>query len=152
LIDKRLGIANAHFVTADASELQIAPGDRVLVDAPCSGLGVLAKKPDAKWRRDVEDLEALTALQLRILSNASSLVKPGGVLVYSTCTTEPEENFDLVNSFLSTHGEFTIDPASQFVDNRLVNASGFVETYPHRDGMDGSFAIRLKKSSETPPD
>jgi len=143
---QRLGIANAHFVAADASEIQVAPGDKVLVDAPCSGLGVLAKKPDTKWRRDVEDLEALTSIQLGILNHAASLVKPGGVLVYSTCTTEPEENAEMVTNFLSANPGFVAEDASQFVPPQVVNPQGFIETFPHRNGMDGSFAVRLRKA------
>jgi 16S rRNA (cytosine967-C5)-methyltransferase len=143
---QRLGIANAHFIAADAATVQTAPAERVLVDAPCSGLGVLAKKPDAKWKREPEDLVNLVQTQRAILENAAKHVKPGGVLVYSTCTTEPEENFDVVKSFLTDHSEFSVEPASQFVDSRIVSADGYIETFPHRNAMDGSFAIRMKKA------
>jgi 16S rRNA (cytosine967-C5)-methyltransferase len=142
---QRHGIANAHFIAGDASEIHLPPADRVLADAPCSGLGVLAKKPDAKWKREPEDLPTLTRIQHGILENAASLVKPGGVLVYSTCTTEPEENIDLVRAFLAVHPEFSIDPAQQFIHSDLVHPDGYVETWPHKHGMDGSFAVRLKK-------
>ena len=145
---QRLGIANAHFLAADASELKIPPAEKVLVDAPCSGLGVLSKKPDAKWRREIEDLDALVQIQFDILKNASSLVKPGGVLVYSTCSTEPEENIDIVRRFLSENGGFSIENASQFVNPQVVHPEGFVETFPHRNGMDGSFAVRLRKAAD----
>ena len=144
---QRLGIANAHFITADAATIQTAPAERILVDAPCSGLGVLAKKPDAKWKREPEDLTRLVQSQRAILENAAKHVKPGGILVYSTCTTEPEENFDVVKSFLGDHPEFVVENASQFIDSRLVTSDGYVETFPHRHSMDGSFAIRLKKSA-----
>jgi 16S rRNA (cytosine967-C5)-methyltransferase len=144
---QRLGIANAHFITADAGTLQTQPADRVLVDAPCSGLGVLAKKPDAKWKREPEDLVRLVLLQASILENAMAHVKPGGVLVYSTCTTEPEENMMLVKSALATHPEFTIENAGQFVKPEVVHQDGYIETFPNKHGMDGAFAIRLKKSA-----
>jgi 16S rRNA (cytosine967-C5)-methyltransferase len=143
---QRLGIANAHFVATDAATLQTAPAEKVLVDAPCSGLGVLAKKPDAKWKREPEDLIKLVQTQKAILENATKHVKPGGVLVYSTCTTEPEENFSLISSLLADHPEFTIENASQFVKPSLVTPDGYVETFPHRNAMDGSFAIRLRKA------
>jgi 16S rRNA (cytosine967-C5)-methyltransferase len=143
---QRLGIANAHFVAADASTLQAAPAEKVLVDAPCSGLGVLAKKPDAKWKREPEDLIRLVQNQRAILENATKHVKPEGVLVYSTCTTEPEENFSLINNLLADHPEFTIENANQFVKPSLVTPEGYVETFPHRHAMDGSFAIRLRKA------
>jgi 16S rRNA (cytosine967-C5)-methyltransferase len=144
---QRLGIANTHFIAADATTVQTAPAERVLVDAPCSGLGVLSKKPDAKWKREPEDLVKLVEIQRGILENSAKHVKPGGILVYSTCTTEPEENFALVKSFLEMHSEFEIENASNFADGRLVAAGGYLETFPHRHGMDGSFAIRLRKSS-----
>jgi len=144
---QRLGIANVHVIAADASELETPPADRVLVDAPCSGLGVLAKKPDAKWKRDPEDIGALVRIQRGILARAATLVKPGGVLVYSTCTTEPEENMELVREFLVSHPEFSVEAASAFVNPQLVHPEGYVETLPHRHGMDGSFAVRLRKAS-----
>jgi 16S rRNA (cytosine967-C5)-methyltransferase len=143
---QRIGIANAHFIAADAAEVQTSPAERVLVDAPCSGLGVLAKKPDAKWKRDPYDLEKLIRIQRSILDRAASLVKPGGVLVYSTCTTEPDENEAIVESFLSKHSEFTLEPASQFVVPAVVTHEGYVRTLPHKHGMDGSFAARLRKA------
>ncbi|MEX2189200.1 MAG: 16S rRNA (cytosine(967)-C(5))-methyltransferase RsmB [Bacteroidota bacterium] len=143
---QRLGIVNTHFMAADASTLETAPADRVIVDAPCSGLGVLGKKPDAKWKREPEDIANLAGIQRGILTNAAKHVKPGGILVYSTCTTEPEENIELVRSFLAEHPEFQIEPAGQFVNPQLVHADGYVETLPHQHGMDGSFAVRLKKS------
>jgi len=142
----RLGIANVHVVAADAAEIDVPYSDRVLVDAPCSGLGVLAKKPDAKWNREPEDIVRLTATQNAILDNAARLVKPGGVLVYSTCTTEPEENALAVKSFLGRHPEFVVENAGQYVNQELVNAEGFVETYTHKNGMDGSFAARLRRT------
>ncbi len=144
---QRLGIANAHFVAADAATIQTAPAERVLVDAPCSGLGVLAKKPDAKWKREPEDLVRLVQTQRAILENAAKHVKPDGVLVYSTCTTEPEENISLIHSFLADHPEFAVENAGKFVDQRLVTPDGTVETFPHLHLMDGSFAVRMKKSS-----
>ena len=144
---QRLGIANVHAVTADATDAALPPADRVLVDAPCSGFGVLAKKPDAKWHRELEDLVRLSSMQQRILANAARLVKPGGILVYSTCTIEPEENADIVRAFLRDHPEFALESAAQFVHSDLVSADGFVETYQHRHGMDGSFAARLRRSS-----
>ena len=144
---QRLGIANAHFVAADAATIQTTPAEKVLVDAPCSGLGVLAKKPDAKWKREPEDLVRLVQTQRAILENAARHVKPDGVLVYSTCTTEPEENISLIHSFLADHPEFSIENAGRFIDPKLVTPEGAVETFPHRHLMDGSFAVRLKKSS-----
>jgi 16S rRNA (cytosine967-C5)-methyltransferase len=142
---QRLGISNAHFVVADAATLQVPQADKVLVDAPCSGLGILAKKPDAKWKREPEDIGDLVKLQRSILDNAATLVKPNGCIVYSTCTTEPEENTEITRDFLSTHPEFSVDPADQYVPKEVVSTAGFIETFPHRNGMDGSFAVRFRK-------
>lgn len=143
---ERLGIQNVQLVVADAAELQIEPADKVLIDAPCSGLGVLRKKPDIRWKREAEDIPRLAKLQLSLLENAARLVLPGGVMVYSTCSTEPEENSQLVQSFLAKHPEFTLEDASKYVNKALVTGEGFVETLPHRHHIDGSFAARLVKS------
>jgi 16S rRNA (cytosine967-C5)-methyltransferase len=142
---QRLGVANAHFVVADASTIQLPQADKVLVDAPCSGLGVLAKKPDSKWRREPEDIRELVKLQQAILENAMALVKPGGCIVYSTCTMELEENSNVVRSLLANHPEFSVEPAGDLVPKEVVSVDGFIETFPHRQGMDGSFAVRLRK-------
>ncbi len=144
---QRLGIANIHTVAADATTFQTSPADKVLVDAPCSGLGTLSKKPDAKWNRDRSDIDTLAALQRSLLDNAASLVKPGGVLVYSTCTTEPEENVENVRHFLETHAEYRVEHAGEFVKGDVVQQDGFVETFPHIHGMDGSFAVRFRRST-----
>jgi 16S rRNA (cytosine967-C5)-methyltransferase len=87
-------------------------------------------------------------LQSSLLENAAKLVKPGGVLVYSTCTIEPEENFDLIKEFLVRHLEFSIEPANMFVHQNFVGSQGQVETFQHKHGMDGSFSVRLKKKQE----
>jgi 16S rRNA (cytosine967-C5)-methyltransferase len=143
----RLSLRNVTLQAVDAATMESEQADRVLLDAPCTGLGVLTKKPDIKWKRDISDVLKLARTQSELLENAARLVKPGGVLVYSTCTTEPEENGDLARQFLAKHPEFTGDDAGQFVSKGLVNPDGFVETFPHRHGMDGSFAVRFRKSS-----
>lgn len=144
---ERLGLSNVQLQAADAMTFEDAPADRVLLDAPCSGLGTLAKKPDMKWKRDQMDLMKLVTTQRAMLENAVRLVKPGGVLVYSTCTIEPEENEEMIAAFLADHPEFRIDPAGQFVHADLVTPRGWVATFPHKHGMDGSFAVRLVKSA-----
>ena len=142
----RLGIENVDYVAADASELKIEPADKILADVPCSGLGVLRKKPDIRWKREIEDITQLVKFQNAILNNAANLLKNGGVIVYSTCTTEPEENLGLIQEFLKRHPEFYIDDAAKYVNQTLVNSNGCVETFPHKHHMDGSFAVRLVKS------
>jgi len=141
----RLGISIVEYMEADSAELELEPVDKVLVDAPCSGLGVLSKKPDIKWKREPEDMPKLIDIQRSILDNAAKLVKKGGVLVYSTCTIEPEENSEQVKAFLERHPEFEVDSAANYMDAKLVTDDGFMETYPHRHRMDGAFAARLVK-------
>jgi 16S rRNA (cytosine967-C5)-methyltransferase len=143
---ERLGVTNATILAADGIEFTTDPAGKVLLDTPCSGLGVLSKKPDVKLKRESEDIRDLVVLQKLLIENASKLVKNGGILVYSTCTIEPEENFGIVRSFLEHHPDFAVDSAAQFVHQSLVTSDGYVETLPHKHGMDGSFSIRLKKS------
>jgi 16S rRNA (cytosine967-C5)-methyltransferase len=140
---ERLGVAIVKYVHIDALEYEAEPFDRVLVDAPCSGLGTLSKKPDIKWKRDLLDIKRLTPLQSDLLNKAAELVKPGGVVVYSTCTIEPEENFEIVSKFLETHDNFKLDDASKFVDKNIVDGNGCISSLPHRDRMDGAFSARL---------
>ena len=142
---QRLGIANVHLITDDGATIDIPQADKVLVDAPCSGLGVLSKKPDAKWQRDADDIPKLVHLQSSLMENAAKLVKAGGVLVYSTCTIEPEENIGLMKEFLMQHSDFTIEPGNDSIHQDLIGNLGQVETFRHRHGMDGSFSIRLRK-------
>jgi 16S rRNA (cytosine967-C5)-methyltransferase len=144
-----LGLTN---VVAEAADLRDLAGqqpppaaDRVLLDVPCSGLGVLAKRADLRWQRTPEDMAELVALQDDLLDAAAALVRPGGVLVYSTCTIEPEENEDRVSAFLERHGAFVQRSAGGLVPEGLVTAEGFYAALPHLDGIDGAFAARLER-------
>jgi 16S rRNA (cytosine967-C5)-methyltransferase len=120
--------------------------DRVLVDVPCSGLGVLGKRADLRWQRDEEELEELTELQDELLDAAARLVRPGGVLVYSTCTIEPDENEQRIDAFLARQVDFTVAPAGEHLPDEVVSPSGFLQTFPPRHRMDGAFAARLHRS------
>lgn len=143
----RMGYSRVKVVVADASMYSDAVQyDKILIDAPCTGFGVMKKKPDSKWKREPEDIGLLNQIQSNILENAVKLLKPGGVLVYSTCTIEAAENQEMVQSFLSRHPEFELEPADEFVDRSLVSREGYIETFPHRNDMDGSFAARLRKT------
>lgn len=143
---ERLGISNVEFVAADGIEYQSEQANTVLIDAPCSGLGVLSKKPDIKLKRELRDVTELVKIQALLLDNASTLVKAGGAIVYSTCTTEPEENFGVIRTFLERHSEFSIDNAAKYVRPTLVSPDGYVETFPHKHDIDGAFSIRLVKN------
>jgi 16S rRNA (cytosine967-C5)-methyltransferase len=143
---RRLGIDSVSYFCGDATNFQVPPVDRVLVDAPCSGLGVLGRNPDSRWRKQKEDWERLQKLQLEILFNAASLVKKGGVLVYSTCTLTREENDFVIEKFLEKRRDFRLTDGSLYVDSEVVDESGFVRTFPHIHKMDGGFAARLNSS------
>jgi 16S rRNA (cytosine967-C5)-methyltransferase len=152
---ERLGITNVIPLVQDASipfaEIPLHSADRVLVDAPCSGLGVLRRRADARWRKSPEQIRLLSELQQRILVNAASLVKPGGVLVYSTCSTEPEENSRQVEAFVRKRPEFKLDSLIPFLPAGLHNEpdaeAGMLQMLPHRHGTDGFFAARLIRQS-----
>lgn len=145
----RLGIGIIHTVTGDLRELGLEElgieYDRVLLDVPCSGFGVLAKRADMRWRRSKEDLNDLVILQYGLLCSAARFVAPGGWLVYSTCTLEPEENKCLVERFLEENRDFVLEPIKDHVDARLITADGYYESLPFRHGIDGAFAARLKR-------
>ncbi|MGE5364463.1 MAG: 16S rRNA (cytosine(967)-C(5))-methyltransferase RsmB [Bacteroidota bacterium] len=143
---KRLGLQSVKTVEADALEYEAEPFDAVLLDAPCSGLGTLSKKPDIKLKRDQFEIRELTKLQSALIDKAAALVKSGGTLVYSTCTIEPEENTNIINGFLQRHTEFTLCNAADLVPAQVVNDDGCVQTYPHIHQMDGAFAARLVKT------
>lgn len=121
--------------------------DRVLVDAPCSGLGVLSKRADLRWRRQPEDLADLTLLQDEILDAAAGLVRKEGTLVYGTCTVEPEENEDRVAAFLSRHESFRLLDARERLPDSVVTPEGFFASFPPRDAIDGAFAACFQRLS-----
>lgn len=122
--------------------------DRVLVDAPCSGLGVLRRNPDIKWRSSPDRIARCQTRQIAFLDRVTTLVKPSGVLVYAVCSMEPEENEDVVTAFLESHSEFLIDkdPAECFpLIRSLITPEGYLRTFPHLHDMDGFFAVRFRK-------
>ena len=144
---ERMGATCVEVRTADAAGPHDGPYDRVLVDPPCSDLGTLAARPDVRWRKDAETPQALAAVQARILDAAAEALEPGGVLVYSTCTISPRENERLIGDFLQRRDDFAVDelPSDLPVwDHPTV--PGFLQTLPHRDGTDGFFIARLRRS------
>ena len=147
----RLGIKTIEAAQADASvpmERFYDCADAVLADVPCSGLGIIRKKPDIKWGFDAAAQAALAELQYNILSAAGRYVKPGGALVYSTCTIAELENQGVVERFLRENGEFLLDSLEEFLPDALQKPSakdGFVQFFPHIDGIDGFFICRMKR-------
>lgn len=147
----RLGLASVHTVRADLSHGLSGscrdPYDRILVDAPCSGFGTLRSHPEIKWQRDESDIRRLSRLQATILSQVASLLKRGGILVYSTCTLIREENEQVVQKFLALHKEFELQDAASFLPvsaKHMVHDAYFL-ALPHRDNTDGFFAARMRK-------
>jgi 16S rRNA (cytosine967-C5)-methyltransferase len=139
----RLGLTCVTTVESDALDYNSEPFDRVLADVPCSGTGTLSKKPDIKWKRDIFDLKKMTASQIKLLEKAASLVKPGGAVVYSTCSIEPEENFEIVKQFLNKHPNFKLESAKEKFNDEVIDENGCIQTLPQRHQMDGAFAAKL---------
>ncbi len=142
---KRLGIKIIAPVACDMMDFSGGPFDRVILDPPCSGWGTAGKHSDLRWAKTKSDIKNLAKIQGKMLRKAAGLVKPGGVLVYSTCTIIREENDQVVEEFLLRHPEFEIESAKSYVGEELVTDRGFVKTYPALDNMDGAFCARLKR-------
>ncbi len=149
---KRLGITNIEIMTADATRalerLGIKSFDRILIDAPCTGTGIIRRHPDIKWARNPKDLKIVTERQIDLLISLAPLLKPGGIIVYATCSLELEENEDIISKFLDRERGFVIESAKKFLPpqaKELVDEQGFMRTYPHRHNLDGFFAARLRK-------
>jgi 16S rRNA (cytosine967-C5)-methyltransferase len=141
--NERLGLTCVTTIESDALEFESEPFDRVLVDVPCSGTGTLSKKPDIKWKKDIFDLRKMAEIQLKLISKASTLVKVGGALVYSTCSIEPEENFEVIKKFLESHTNFKFESTKGKVEDNLVDENGCIQTLPQKHQMDGAFAAKL---------
>ena len=146
------GAANVRLVQADLLQpLPLSPHfDCVLVDAPCSGLGILRRDPDIRWRRREDDLPSLAAAQLVMLQHAAAAVAPGGRLIYATCSSEPEENESVVHAFLATAPEFVaVDLRSleTSVPTEVVDARGHLRTLPHVHGLEAFFGAVLQRQA-----
>ena len=143
---ERLGLACIQTTAADGRVFRPeweAAFDVVLVDAPCSGLGIIRKKPDVRYKKP-DDLFALPVIQRAILDNAARYVKPGGTLVYSTCTILPEENEGVSDSFLAEHPDFCRTPFALF--EPVGETEGQVTLWPHRHGTDGFYICRMTRN------
>jgi 16S rRNA (cytosine967-C5)-methyltransferase len=148
----RLGLGSIRPLVLDARlanhAFPPASFDRVLVDAPCSGLGTLRAHPEIRWRRTSADLIRLAAEQRRMLEAVTPLVRRGGVIVYSTCTLTDEENGDLVDSWIAAHPELRRERADAVLPptaRPLVDDAGALLTLPHREGLDGFYAVRVRR-------
>ncbi len=153
---RRAGVHNARVqvipAEGDAALTALAAlaqkADRVLVDAPCSGTGTLRRKPDARYRLTAEDLSQHVLRQKTLLERFSVMVKPGGRLIYGTCSVLREENEDVVSDFLSRHPDYQLLPAERFLPEAVgpkVTREGFLRLFPHRHGTDGFFGAVLQR-------
>lgn len=151
---KKLGIVSVKPLLCDSRKLPPdihgMKFDRVLLDAPCSGTGVLRRRADLRWQRTEEDLRNLVELQKELLESAANLVRPGGILVYSTCSIEPEENREQISAFIGRHPEFSLDNARPYLPSGFKTrfpdqGTPFVSTYPYKHAIDGFFVTRLTR-------
>jgi 16S rRNA (cytosine967-C5)-methyltransferase len=147
------GACSIRVLRADAEQrLPFFPVfDAVLVDAPCSGLGIIRRDPDLKWRRTEADFVALASAQRRLLDQAAGVLRTGGRLIYATCSSEPEENDEVVDAFLEARPDFRPGQPPELSEavRALVDASGRMRTLPHKDRLESFFAATLVKRSDS---
>lgn len=147
----RLGIGIIRTIAADAAKPDAIPDgstfDRILLDAPCSGFGVIRRNPEGKWWKTPEDVARLAATQRNILDALAPRLRSGGVILYSTCSTMEAENEAIIDDFLSRNGGFVLEDLNAFYPDTagLFTSRGVFRSWPHRHGMDGFFAARLRK-------
>ncbi|KAG0162142.1 hypothetical protein DFQ30_003098, partial [Apophysomyces sp. BC1015] len=148
----RSGLSNVHPVVIDSEhdvKIKRLSGkiDRVLVDAPCSGLGTLRRNPDLKWRQSPQSVAELAVKQASILAAAARLIKPGGRLVYATCSLLGDENESVVEQFIAEHPQFQLVPASQVLAEQKIalDTGEYLALWPHRHGTDGFFAAVMQR-------
>ncbi|MDA3896557.1 MAG: 16S rRNA (cytosine(967)-C(5))-methyltransferase RsmB [Desulfobacteraceae bacterium] len=149
---QRLGVSNVttcmHDFKTPMPQFQNTGFDRILLDAPCSGLGVIRRNPDTKWSVSLQNLQEYAKKQLWLLENVSTLLKTGGTMVYVVCSFEPEENEVVIRNFLKTHEDFVIQTDFKnlpFDINQFSDSEGYFRTFPHTHDMDGFFAVCLKR-------
>ena len=148
---KRLGINIIRTINSDASKTKseyLGKADRLLIDAPCSGFGLMRKKPEIRWNRALDDIQEIEALQEAILNASSKYLKIGGIMVYSTCTVLREENLDMVHRFLNNNRNFIMEDITDLIPDKLRKENcrnGYLELYPNVHGIDGFFISRLKR-------
>lgn len=129
----------------DATKDKFPLCKKILIDAPCTGTGVIGRRPDIKWRIKNKDIKSMSLLQKSILDHMSKFLIPGGKLIYSTCSLEPEENINVVNYFLMKHQDFTLLSSDAFLPSTWVDSNGFLMTMPYKTKTDAFFAAVLIK-------
>lgn len=142
----RLDAPNVVILASDVLTSALRPVEAVLIDVPCTGTGTFRRHPDARWRLKVSDIAVMAALQREILDAAARLVLPGGLLIYSTCSLEPEENDEQVERFLASNRDWTLEPPAEGAVPAAVLDAGRLRVLPQRHGTDGAFAARLRRA------
>ena len=144
---QRLNLQSIQTCLGDSLSLEQfrATGDRVLLDAPCSGLGTLHKRPDIRWRQTPDKIEELSRLQTDLLEQVATWIKPQGILVYATCTLNQLENEQVIQSFLFNHPHWSLDIPPSFKECDFVTSEGWFKIFPQKHNMDGFFLVRLKR-------
>ena len=145
----RLQLNTIKILTGDSCGFNELTGtvDRVLLDAPCSGLGTLHRRADARWQKTPQQIRELAILQAKLLANTATWVKPGGVLVYATCTVHPLENDRVILPFLKTNPDWQIEsPPTDAPLATLADEHGLIKVWPHRQQMDGFFMVKLRRN------
>jgi 16S rRNA (cytosine967-C5)-methyltransferase len=143
---ERLGHSGMLYAVSDARRGAFREADFVLVDAPCTGLGVLARRWDLRWTKRESDIARMASYQREILKGAIEIVKRGGVVVYSTCSVEPDENEKVVEQVIAGRSDVRLADISRFAPRAVVYKEGMMQTLPHRDDVDGIFAARLERT------
>jgi len=143
---QRLQLQNVQVLTLNAAKETVPQADKMLLDVPCSGTGVLGRRADARWKRQPADLESLSRIQRDILLNSWTSLNPGGLLVYATCTLEPEENWDMIDSLIEHLPGAGVESIMNPNLNPYIDERGAFSTLPWRDDMDGMFAVKIRKS------
>jgi 16S rRNA (cytosine967-C5)-methyltransferase len=144
---ERLSIDIVDAEIKDLTQDRLPTSNKIILDVPCSGTGVMAKRADLRWRRDMDNLLEFHLQQRKILWESSNSIQPGGIIVYSTCSLEFEENWMVVEAFLKSHPDFTLDSAENYVPKEFVDDKGALFTFPPKHGIDGGFAVRLVKNA-----
>ncbi|BDI19734.1 hypothetical protein ANSO36C_55360 [Nostoc cf. commune SO-36] len=150
---QRLNLQSIQIYTGDSRHFNQFQNtaDRVLLDAPCSGLGTMHRHADARWRQTPESVRELSVLQQELLTHTSTFVKAGGVLVYATCTLHPAENEQVISAFLAKSPDWQIESPSgvELPDSACNTPQGWFKVWPHRQDMDGFFMVRLRKTNNS---
>ena len=137
---------NIEWSVKDATQDNFPMADKILIDAPCTGTGVMGRKPDIRWRRKPKDISDMATLQMKLLKHMSQFLNDGGTLVYGTCSMEPEENWNVVEQFLKLNADFKLMTRPSQVMPDWINEMGCLSTFPHIHGVDGLFAARITRS------